>query len=274
MSLELVQNFGYVEKQGPPRPGLRRFGVPVGGAFDQESFHLANLLVGNSPTSLCWELGMAQATFHALEPGVVSVVGAHCQVRSESNVFESGSVFSVVQGQHITVEVPYSGARVYVSSSDRVAEAGWRRDLASVPTSVRLRNVLRCVAGPQSDRFDITILERRFSAGRLSNRVGIRLQESTGRHAIELPSEPQCVGAIQVSNDGSLILIGPDGPTIGGYPKIGVVITPDLSRIGQLSPDDEVTFELCSIDEARQLAREIAENHWKMHRILELGLQT
>ena len=46
----------------------------------------------------------------------------------------------------------------------------------------------------------------------------------------ELVSEAVCPGAIQVTRDGQCIILGVDGQTIGGYPKIATVISADLPR--------------------------------------------
>jgi allophanate hydrolase subunit 2 len=41
---------------------------------------------------------------------------------------------------------------------------------------------------------------------------------------------PMVPGAIQVPSSGAPIVLGPDHPTTGGYPLIGVVLTKDLGR--------------------------------------------
>jgi allophanate hydrolase subunit 2 len=91
------------------------------------------------------------------------------------------------------------------------------------------------------------------------DRVGIRLDGHRSAHTVELPSEPACVGCIQITPDGTPIILGPDGPTIGGYPKAAVVISADLDRLGQLRPGQNVEFEAVSLDEARRLYREYRE---------------
>jgi len=68
--------------------------------------------------------------------------------------------------------------------------------------------------------------------------------------ARELVSEPVCPGTIQVTRDGQCIILGVDGQTIGGYPKIAQVIAADLPRLGQFRPNDEVSFAYVSIEEA------------------------
>jgi allophanate hydrolase subunit 2 len=50
----------------------------------------------------------------------------------------------------------------------------------------------------------------------------------------------------------------PDGPTTGGYPKIGGVVQPDLRRIAQARRDEEIRFRAVAWDGAHMAAREEA----------------
>jgi antagonist of KipI len=72
----------------------------------------------------------------------------------------------------------------------------------------------------------------------------------------ELVSEPVAPGAIQITNDGKPIVLGVDGQTIGGYPKIAHVILADLDVLGQLRPGDEVRFVRVTEAEAEAAAAE------------------
>ena len=256
MSLKLLQKFGVVEFVGSPIIGKRRFGVPVGGAFDLESFALANALVGNPVETAIWELGMAQATFRSDYSGSVAIVGGIAEVLKDGSSLATNSAFGVFSGEEFTVKVPSAGARTYLAWNPIVRAEGWIRRLTEPPSSVLARGQLRVVTGPQGDQFDLGLLSQEYSVSRTINRVGVRFNESIGAHRIELPSEPQCVGTIQVSNDGTPIIIGPDGPTIGGYPKIAVVISSDLSRVAQLMPGASVLMELVSLEAARAINAE------------------
>jgi antagonist of KipI len=66
-------------------------------------------------------------------------------------------------------------------------------------------------------------------------------------------TEGVSLGAIQVPNGGSPIILFVEQQTTGGYPKIANVISADLHRIGQLRPRDEVRFEQLTFDQARAL---------------------
>ncbi len=73
--------------------------------------------------------------------------------------------------------------------------------------------------------------------------MGLRLQgEPLTLPQQELVSEPVAPGAVQVTRDGQCIVLGVDGQTIGGYPKIAHVIDADLDWLGQLRPGQRVRF--------------------------------
>ena len=66
----------------------------------------------------------------------------------------------------------------------------------------------------------------------------------------EMVSEPVCPGSVQVTREGQPIVLGVDGQTIGGYPRIAHVIRADLDRLGQLRPGDRVSFTFVAPEEA------------------------
>jgi antagonist of KipI len=60
---------------------------------------------------------------------------------------------------------------------------------------------------------------------------------------------------VQVTRDGQCIILGVDGQTIGGYPKIAQVIRADLDLLGQLRPGDRVCFVRVGLDETEEFNR-------------------
>jgi allophanate hydrolase subunit 2 len=89
--------------------------------------------------------------------------------------------------------------------------------------------------------------------------MGLRLKGTPlARKPGELLSEAVAPGAVQVTNDGLPVVLGVDGQTIGGYPKVAHVIRADLDRLGQLRPGDRVQFVRVSPEEAEAAARKRA----------------
>ena len=72
----------------------------------------------------------------------------------------------------------------------------------------------------------------------------------------ELVSEPVCPGSVQVTRDGQCIVIGVDGQTIGGYPKVSQVIAADIDKLARLRPGEEVRFRSVSLETAERLYRQ------------------
>ena len=57
-------------------------------------------------------------------------------------------------------------------------------------------------------------------------------------------SEPIIPGTIQVPESGQPIITMRDGPTVGGYAKLGVVDERDISWLAQVRPGRDVRFQL------------------------------
>ena len=78
----------------------------------------------------------------------------------------------------------------------------------------------------------------------VSDRRGLRLEGEPLPHARapEISPEGSVPGSIQVPGSGAPIVLGPDGPVTGGYPKIATVIETDLALLGQAAPGDVLRF--------------------------------
>ena len=80
----------------------------------------------------------------------------------------------------------------------------------------------------------------------------------------EMVSEPVAPGAVQTTRDGQCIVLGVDGQTIGGYPKIAHVISADLDRLAQLRPGQVIRFVQVTLEQAEALycARQAKLHEW------------
>ena len=86
------------------------------------------------------------------------------------------------------------------------------------------------------------------------DRMGFRLEgETVHSDMVGMLSEGICHGAIQIPADGQPIVLMNDRQTIGGYPKIGAVISVDTARLSQLSPGSRVHFEAISLEQAHNI---------------------
>ena len=92
--------------------------------------------------------------------------------------------------------------------------------------------------------------------------MGIRLSGNELENTVStnIKSEGLVRGAIQVPADGNPIIMLSDHGTIGGYPKIGVVISADLDRVGQLIPGTIINFKEVSLEEAQNIFKAYTED--------------
>lgn len=93
-----------------------------------------------------------------------------------------------------------------------------------------------------------------------SNRTGVRLigpkpewarsdGGEAGLHPSNIHDNPYAIGAVDFTGDMPIIL-GPDGPSLGGFVCPFVVIAADRWKIGQLAPGDKLRFVPVHIDDA------------------------
>ena len=101
-----------------------------------------------------------------------------------------------------------------------------------------------------------------------SDRAGLRLEGEPLAPGREILSHPVVPGSIQLPADGRPIIVFVDGPTIGGYPVIGVVARLDHARLSQLLPGDPLTFAPMNRTAARAAWHEQQERFGRVGRTL------
>jgi biotin-dependent carboxylase-like uncharacterized protein len=86
------------------------------------------------------------------------------------------------------------------------------------------------------------LLDTTWRVSARSDRTGIRLEGAAlaASRSPELVSLPVIPGSVQVPSGGEPIVLGPDAPTVGGYPVLAVVCRVDLALLGQLGAGDEI----------------------------------
>lgn len=268
----------------PGRPSSRALGVPVGGAADRFAYSLGNALLGNDPTAVALELTLVGPTVRAEHRTAAVIFGAPFAARIEGRRDVAvGESFTLEAGDVLKIGGTPNGVRGYLCVAggfDATEVLGSRSGLEPVSKGAELvsrpsatagrslrtagetatdNTILRVLPGPQYDLFlsPDTFFETPYEITPASNRMGLRLKgKQLERRPGELTSEPVAPGAVQVTNDGLPVVLGIDGQTIGGYPKIAHVIRADLDRLAQLRPGTVVTFRPVTPEVAETAARD------------------
>jgi len=99
--------------------------------------------------------------------------------------------------------------------------------------------------------------KKEFIVSKLSDRMGMRLEglKIENIENTNIKSEGLVKGVIQVPADGNPIIMLSDHGTIGGYPKIGVVISADYDKLVQLTPGSKIKFKEVDLSSAENLFR-------------------
>jgi len=266
--------------QDQGRPGWRRFGVPSGGAMDDHAASWANRLLDNPPGSPVLELLLQGAKLRARRELWLALTGADATAnvpRWRAVRVQPNAVIELLRSIwgvwiYVAVEGGFVAPRWFGSASvcvrAGIGGAFRAREVASaaghkpfvLPPGVAARvappmeqrdyrrpPALRVWPAPQVGLFSRGDRERFFdqawTLSSQSDRVGYRLQGTPlESRPPQIISEPVRVGTVQVPENGLPIVTLRDGPTVGGYPKLGVLDPADVSWLVQCRPGQSVRF--------------------------------
>ncbi|MBC3376579.1 urea carboxylase [Pseudomonas sp. SWRI92] len=129
---------------------------------------------------------------------------------------------------------------------------------------------IRVIYGPHgapeyfTERYMQTFFDTHWEVHFNSSRTGVRLigpkpewvradGGEAGLHPSNIHDNPYAIGAVDFTGDMPVIL-GPDGPSLGGFVCPVTVIEADLWQLGQLKAGDKVRFVPVDLSTARSLA--------------------
>lgn len=262
---------------GAPAYGKRGQGIPWGGPADPVSMAISNALVGNAACAMALEICLVGPTLEALNDTAIACFGAPFRVKIDGKVASTANTHFLKKGQHISFLDCPKHTRAYLTVPggfpNTPSPLKKKTILSCTPGRCGRRflppgcdfhpnpSVIRVTPGPEHSHFDANALEgKTFLVEQSSNRMGIRLSGNPlAVPAGEMLSEPVCPGTIQVARDGNLLVLGVDGQTIGGYPRVAQVIRADLHKLGQVCPGTGISFLYVSQGDAWKIWEEQEE---------------
>ncbi len=281
--------------QDAGRFGHHAMGLTTGGPVDGEAFYWANRLVGNQQGDTVIEVAVGGLKLESEVATSVAVTGAvlvftingHPKALWQSHPVGPGDVIDLrfaEKGMRAYVAVPGGFiAKPVLGSTSTVVREGMGEALAQgqtlgcaaierEPKALPMECVpryadevlLRMVPGYQFERFGDEAREKflgnLFSVSNRSDRMGVCLEGPVIEPPSEgLLSEGICLGAVQVPPDGQPIVLMNDRQTIGGYPKLGSVLSMDLWKLGQCRPGSQLRFETLAQETAVEVFRTAIE---------------
>ncbi len=123
---------------------------------------------------------------------------------------------------------------------------------SSVPALPHVNDVvaIKCYKGPEWDLFDersaFAWFNTIFTISQHANRMGFQLEGAQlhKREKKEMISTAVTKGIVQVTNQGTPIVLMADAQTIGGYPRIARIVNEDINLLAQCRPGTKIQFIL------------------------------
>ncbi len=283
--LSLVQDLG--------RFGVAHLGLARSGVMDQHASRWANYLLNNKQTDAVLEITFGGCELEAQANTLVAITGADMDFRINGQLKTNWQTYSIQKGDRLAWSNATNGMRAYLAVKDGLQTDSYflsrsvnlREHVGSAlsqgdslffkPCLNRLPKrmmpdmfkpdysaplTLRLLPSYQFDSFTEqqknTFFRQQYHLSNHANRVGYRFD---GHPISDVPakmiSEGMAYGSVEVTSAGLPIILMNDAPTMGGYPKIGTVISLDLYQLTQRQTNTAVNFELISIDQAQQYAK-------------------
>jgi KipI family sensor histidine kinase inhibitor len=245
------------------RPMRLGQGLPPSGPLDRDAHAAANVAVGNDPSTAAIEVPLGALEVMAHGESRVAVDGRaalslhdgeRLRVEPEGRAVRYLSVrggvdVPMILGARATLLVAKLGGLDGRGFKKGDAIGVGREPVTSERAPSRLATgPIRVVPGPDLDRFAPGAFERfvgsPWTVSPRSDRVGTRLEGARveRRDADAGAPSPMIRGAVQVTTDGTPIVLGPDHPTTGGYPVIAVVDPGSWSALARTLPRGPVRF--------------------------------
>jgi len=290
MSLEILNKPIYCIVQDKGRFNYSHLGVCVAGVMDEYSFYMANKLLSNEKNTNILEINFSNVLFKVNKDTSIAITGAICEFFINEKLQKTWRTYKVFKGDIIKIGKFISGQRVYLSVKNGFDVASERYGLSSnklnkgdilkFNEALQINNraikekyipryndklELRVVLSYQEEYFKEDEKDKFFNSQYIvSNeisRMGYKLKGESINCTIDgIISEAIAFGSIQIPKDGQPIILLKERQTIGGYPKIGVVIDVDCFKLSQAKPNTKITFKQISFKQASDISKEFYLN--------------
>jgi biotin-dependent carboxylase-like uncharacterized protein len=270
--------YGSIQDSG--RPGYQRFGVPVSGPMDQNSYHLGQYILGNNPNTPSLELFLGGQEFEVLHNHRIVLTGADLGATLDGEPVPIWKSFLIFRGQILRFTRQVDGSIAYISP-----EGGFYSEMLLGSASVYPKGLLGTPLKNGMILYGNRVHSGKFQTGLCSSdrpeffqQVEVEVWQSQHEHLFtkdaaekfftstytlktgdrmgyllegpqlefikgsDILSEATQFGTIQVPNSGQPIILMADAQTIGGYATLGKVAQADLWKVAQLKRGGKVRF--------------------------------
>ncbi len=297
----------------PGRLGYWHVGVPPSGPMDDRAFQTANEVVGNAPGTAALELTLSGPTLKFHHDATIALAGADMGLPrwtpltvKKGETITLGAVSGLGARAYLAVRGGFEAASYLGSKSTfllggfggRVLRTGqilrFGETVSSEPRTVPAIEYpaewsIGVTYGPHGapDFFTESDIETFFATAWKvhynSDRTGVRLTGpkpewarkdggEAGLHPSNIHDNAYAVGTIDFTGDMPIIL-GPDGPSCGGFVCPATIVARERWKAGQLSAGDTVRFHRVNSEPAvlRQAPGVVIRSAGDRYLLVEFG---
>ena len=283
LGFKIVEPGMFSTFQDRGRLGYQNQGMPISGAMDIESLIIANKLVGQKQAVL--EMTFTGAKIEFLKEMSIAITGADMVPMLNNKTITMYKTIVVKSGDVLSFKGLKSGFRSYVAFSDdlilealynststytKIGTGGYKGRALTKGDEIEVNSntfdehfqvikletskSIRVLLGYEADDFKETnvLFNHTYEVTNELDRMGMRLKGESLIHktSADIISSPIVPGAIQIPKSGQPMIMLRDAQTIGGYTRIGSVISCDLNRLAQMKPGDQISFESVTLEQA------------------------
>jgi len=280
--IEVLQGGILTTVQDLGRYGYQKFGIPVSGVMDTESYMLANKLTGNDNNEAVLEMTVFGGSYKFTDKTIFALTGANMNPTLNGGRIRNYKTYYSEAGDILSLGSAKTGCRCYLAVAGGIdvppemnSRSTYRpcgiggfkgRELRKgdiLPIGNNCNEIefgeytvqkynskvtVRVIPGPQDDLFTVAGAEEFYSSeytvSKLSDRMGIRLDGPAVEsiNGTDIISDATVFGSIQITNAGKPVILMADRQTTGGYAKIATVVSDDLPLLAQAMPGDRIRF--------------------------------
>lgn len=261
--------------RGAPQFGRQDQGHSPGGVQDRFSRAAGNILVGQPRGALALEMVVPPRRITVLRDCWIVLTGGAVHARASGTITHR-EVHFVRGGTEICFTSRRYGWRTYLCFREapegapqkgpgrvgNTGSPGHRNPAGSLWTGWRdPEGAIRVLPGPEHHilKRPDDFLESRWTTTEDMSDMGIRLEGPPVAMAdAQMVSAPVTDGTVQLTPGGPIVLMR-HRQTVGGYPRVWVVISTDVDTLAQYGPGQHIRFREVTLEEAQKSARRQAE---------------
>ena len=233
------------------RNHLYHIGIPFSGAMDNRNYLLANKLTGNNHNDPVIEFAYQgpHLKYHGDKINSAITGDVSFKIKKGDDLINGECYQSFILENNDELDILSTNKSVYgyiAISGTFDLQFQWSSCSTNTKAKIGSNNGEKL-----SDNQKITIKEINNNfVNRKLNYVNTKIENIVDTN---IRSEGLIKGVIQVPADGNPIIMLSDHGTIGGYPKIGVVVSADYDKLVQLTPGSTIKFQEVDLNSAETL---------------------